>query len=114
MIFKNLKNRIYTTFALLLIVILIFKFNFLLLFFLITFGVLSIIEFFNIIKKITRNKQIQLIQNIAFIIFIFIFCSLFSFFKYTFLKIILFILLFGCIASDIGGLIFGKIFKGPN
>ena len=30
------------------------------------------------------------------------------------LKIILFILLFGCIASDIGGFIFGKIFKGPK
>ena len=30
------------------------------------------------------------------------------------LKIILFTLLFGCIASDIGGFIFGKIFKGPK
>ena len=115
MIVKNLKNRIYTTFALLLIVIIIFKFNFLLLFFLITFGVLSIIEFFNIVKKITRNKLIQLIQNTAFIIFIFIFCTLFfSFSSILSLKIILFILLFGCIASDIGGLIFGKIFKGPK
>ena len=30
------------------------------------------------------------------------------------LKIILFILLIGCIASDIGGFIFGKLFKGPK
>ena len=30
------------------------------------------------------------------------------------LKIILFIFLFGCIASDIGGFIIGKIFKGPK
>ena len=30
------------------------------------------------------------------------------------MKIILFILLLGCIASDIGGYIIGKIFKGPK
>ena len=30
------------------------------------------------------------------------------------LKILLFSLLFGCIASDIGGFVFGKIFKGPK
>ena len=30
------------------------------------------------------------------------------------LKIILYILLLGCIASDIGGYVFGKIFKGPK
>ena len=115
MINKNWKKRIYTTFTLLLLVILIFLSNFLLLFFLITFGALSIIEFFNIIEKITRNKIIKLIQNITFIIFIFIFCSLFfSFSSILHLKIILFILLFGCIASDIGGLIVGKIFKGPK
>jgi phosphatidate cytidylyltransferase len=30
------------------------------------------------------------------------------------LKIILFSLLLGCAASDIGGFIFGKLFKGPK
>ena len=30
------------------------------------------------------------------------------------LKILVFILLFGCVASDIGGFIFGKILKGPK
>jgi len=30
------------------------------------------------------------------------------------LKIILFILLFGCVGSDIGGFLAGKIFKGPR
>ena len=111
----NIKKRIYTAFALLLIVILIFKFNFLLLFFLLTFGVLSTIEFFNITEKIIRNRILKLIQNITFILFIFIFCSLFFFFSSEIhLKIILFILLSGCIASDIGGLITGKILKGPK
>ena len=45
----------------------------------------------------------------------FVFCFLFFLFSsIPKLKIILFILLFGCIASDIGGYIFGKIFKGPK
>ena len=36
------------------------------------------------------------------------------FFNNTLLKYTLSIILFGCIASDIGGFIFGKIFKGPK
>ena len=30
------------------------------------------------------------------------------------LKIILYILLLGCVASDVGGYVFGKIFQGPK
>ena len=30
------------------------------------------------------------------------------------MKKLIFILLFGCVASDLGGFIFGKIFKGPK
>ena len=45
----------------------------------------------------------------------FLFCLLFFYFCQFFqLKIIIFSLLFGCIASDIGGFTFGKIFKGPK
>ena len=40
---------------------------------------------------------------------------MFFFFSHYFqLKIVLFSLLLGCIASDIGGFIFGKLFKGPK
>ena len=35
-------------------------------------------------------------------------------FNNTLLKYTLSIILFGCVASDIGGFIFGKIFKGPK
>jgi phosphatidate cytidylyltransferase len=46
---------------------------------------------------------------------VFIFCSTFFFFSnFLWLKIILFSILFACISSDIGGFIFGKIFKGPK
>ena len=38
----------------------------------------------------------------------------FFFSNLTGLKIMLYILLFGCVASDIGGFVFGKLFKGPK
>ena len=45
----------------------------------------------------------------------FTFCFFFFFLAHFFqLKIILFIILLGCVASDIGGFIFGKYFKGPK
>ena len=112
---KDLKKRVFTSLGLLLILIFIAKIDFLLLFFLIVFGLFSIIEFFNIIKKITKNNFLKFIQNSLFVIFIFFYCYLFFFFSnIPQLKIILFTLLLGCIASDIGGLTFGKIFKGPK
>ena len=40
--------------------------------------------------------------------------NFFFFSNFLQLKIILFTLLFGCIASDMGGYIFGKLFKGPK
>ena len=112
---KDLKKRVFTSLGLLLILIFIAKIDFLLLFFLIVFGLFSIIEFFNIIKKITKNNFLKFIQNSLFVIFIFFYCYLFFFFSnIPQLKIIVFILLLGCIASDIGGLTFGRIFKGPK
>ena len=53
--------------------------------------------------------------SLSFIIFIFLFCLLFLYFLNIYeLKIIIFSILFGCIASDIGGFVFGKLFKGPK
>ena len=78
-------------------------------------GVLSLLEFFNICNKIIKHKSLLIISNSIFIIYISFFCLIFFFFSnFLQLKIILFTLLFGCIASDIGGYIFGKLFKGPK
>ena len=77
MILKDIRKRIFTALVLLLIVTLIIKYDPLLLFFLIIFGIFSIVEFFNIIKKITKKKLLRLIYNLSFIVFIFIYCSLF-------------------------------------
>lgn len=115
MILKNLKDRIYTSLILLTLIYLIFNFNFILVFSLLILGIYSLLEFFNLSKKMFKKKIYLFFSNSIFIIFIFIFCFMFFFFSHIMhLKILLFSLLFGCIASDIGGFVFGKIFKGPK
>ena len=82
---------------------------------LLIFSILSIIEFFNISKKIFIKNSFQIISNILFIFYIFIFSIIFfSLSNFDYLKIILFSLILCCIGSDLGGFIFGKIFKGPK
>ncbi len=115
MITQDIKKRIYTSIVLLFLIFLILKFNYILVFSLIVLGLYSLLEFFNISKNILKNKFYLLIINSLFIVYIFTFCFMFFFFSnFIQFKIILFILLLGCISSDIGGFIVGKIFKGPK
>jgi len=113
--FLNFRNRLITGLALLFLLFIMFASDFFFLYVLIVFSVFSIIEFFNIIKKITKINALQLSINIFFIIFVFTISTLFFLLSSMMqLRIILFILFLGCIASDIGGYVFGKIFKGPK
>ena len=115
MIIKDLKKRIFTSIFLFTMFLLIFKFNLILVFSLLILGVFSLIEFLNITNKIIKNKIYFLISTIFFSIYVFSFCIIFFFFANIIqLKIILFSLLLCCVASDIGGFIFGKILKGPK
>ena len=115
MITANFKRRIFTSLGLLFLVFLIFSYNFILIYSLIILGVLSILEFSQLIKKIFKKNLYLILLNCFFIFFVFIFCFIFIFFSnLLILKLILFIFLVGCIASDIGGFVFGKIFKGPK
>ena len=115
MIIKDLKKRMFTSIFLLTIFLLIFKFNLILVLSLLILGVFSLIEFLNIINKIIKNKIYFLISTIFFSIYVFSFCIIFFLFANIIqLKIILFSLLLCCVASDIGGFIFGKILKGPK
>ena len=115
MISIDLKKRILTSLILLSLILLIFNSNMILIYFLIISGVLSILEFIQLTKKIVLNKLFLFLLNIFFIFYIFIFTYIFFYFSNVpGLKMILFILLMGCIASDIGGYIFGKTFKGPK
>ena len=115
MIFKDLKKRLFTTTALLFLLALIFISDFFFLFSLIVFSIFSIIEFLNINKKIFKSKLKIFTTNIIFIIYIFLFSTLFFLFSNLIhLKIILFIILLGCVASDIGGYVIGRLIKGPK
>ncbi len=113
MISRNLKKRSLTSLSLLFLVLLIFNSSFFLVYALLILGVFSILEFLNISKKLF-SKTICYISNIIFIIFIAIFSLFFFLLSVGQLKIVLFIILFGCIASDIGGFVFGNIIKGPK
>ena len=77
---------------------------------------LIFVEFSRMISIIFSKKKIlQLIINIIFILYLSLFLSIFflgiNFFQ---LKIIFFLILLICVASDIGGIIIGKLFKGPK
>lgn len=112
---ENLKKRLYTSIVLLLSLFLIFKFNSILIYSLIVLSVLSVLEFLQITRKIFQNFFYFTLVNIFFTIYVFSFCLIFVFFSnFIGLKIIFYISLLGCIASDIGGFIFGKTFKGPK
>ncbi len=111
----NFKKRIYTSLFLFILLTLIYMSKFFLVLGLIIVGVVSLLEFFNIIKKLSKNYLISFFANSLFTIYIFLFCYLFFFFvNFYQLKIILFAILLCCIASDIGGYIFGKTLKGPK
>ena len=115
MITNNLKKRIFTSVLLFILLFLIYNFNFFLIYTLIVLGVLSSIEFYNAIDKIIKSKLLTLSMNSIFSIYVSVFCYLFLFFSFNAqLKLILFIILLGCIFSDIGGYLFGKTFGGPK
>ena len=115
MITKDLKKRIYTSLILFLLITLVSSSKAILVFSLIVLSVLSALEFINLTNKIIKNKFYSFVSNLFFIIYIFIFCLFFFYFSNFFhLKVMLFSLLLCCIASDIGGFVFGKTFKGPK
>jgi len=113
---KNLQKRTYTSIILFFLLFLMIVDNHAMAFFLMLIGIFSVLEFFTIILKIfEKNKMKQFFYNIIFIIYIFSFCTYFLILSsFLHLKILIFMVLLTCVASDIGGFIFGKIFKGPK
>ena len=115
MILTNFQKRFFTSIVLLSLIFLIFKFKLILVYFLIILGIFSILEFMDVTKRLSINLFLLYFINFIFIFYVFIFClNFFLFSNLPGLKIILLILLLACVASDIGGFIFGKIFKGPK
>ena len=113
---KNLKKRVYTSISLLLILFLMLINNYIFAYILIIAGIFSIIEFLGISLIIFKKEKIKsFLSNFMFIAYIFFFCSaLLIFSNFVHLKIMIFTIILTCIASDIGGFVFGKIFKGAK
>ena len=115
MISINFKKRFFTSIFLFFLFFLIFNYKFILIFTLLLLGIASVLEFFNMSKKIFKNSNFIFLSNIFFTVYIFLFCTFFFYFSsFIQIKIVLFIILLGCIFSDIGGYVFGKIFKGQK
>ena len=116
MIDANLKKRLITSIILFTVLVLLLNYNFVLLYCIILFGTISILELTNLLKKININTALKFFYVSIFIIYILYF-SLLIFYNLNHekeIKVITVFILLICIFSDIGGLIFGKTFKGPK
>ena len=109
-------KRINTGLILFLLLILMFISKTVYLFVSICVFALSFIEFTKMSKLFLKNKYFkQFLVNCAFALYLFLFLLIFIItLNDIHLKIILFIILLICISSDIGGILFGKVFKGPK
>jgi len=112
----DLKKRITTSIFLLAILFCIFVDRYFLIFTLILISIISIFEFYKInLKMFKTNIVKRYMLNIFFFIYIIIFSTLLFFLivnPNTVLVVIITLLI--CISSDIGGLVFGKLFKGKK
>lgn len=117
---KELTKRIITSLFLLIGVYLMFSYIFLLIILLILVSIISWIEFYGLISKILIKKTIKirflklLIKSLSLI-----YLTLFSFIIFNGItdnnyQLNMLYLILICIFSDIGGLLFGKIFKGKK
>jgi phosphatidate cytidylyltransferase len=113
----ELKKRIITSFFLLSLFFLMYFYSFILILSLIIIALISWIEFNGLISKIfEKNNLNNRIKKIILKIFSLIYLSTFIFFIMINLelKISIFFIISISILSDLGGLIFGKTFKGKK
>ena len=113
---KDLKKRILTSITLFLLLFFAFMNNYVLGYVLIIIALFSILEFLGMTMIILKKYKIRkFFVNSIFIFYIFYFCAVFLTLSFSLsLKILIFIILLTCVASDIGGFAVGKFFKGPR
>ena len=117
---KDLKKRIITSIPLIFLLYLSFYYSYILIISLIGIFLISLIEFQGLISKIFKKKDINesLFKLFAIILFA-IYLTTFSLLIFAEViennsKLNILFLFAICIFSDIGGLIFGRIFKGKK
>ncbi len=113
---SEIYKRINTGLLLFLILVLMFISKIIYLFISIIIFSISFIEFTKLSKLFLKKNYIkQLLINLIFVTYLFFFLLIFIFgLNDIHFKVILFIILLVCISSDIGGILFGRIFKGPK
>ena len=113
---QEMKKRINTGIFLLLLLFIMFINKFVYLYSIIILLSFAFIEFSKLSGKIFIKKTFkQFIFNFLFAIYLLFLMTIFILgINDIHFKIILFIILLICISSDIGGILFGKLFKGPK
>ena len=113
---SEIYKRINTGLILFLLLVLMFISKTIYLFFSLCIFSLSFIEFTKLSRLFLKKKIFkQFLVNSAFAIYLFLFLLIFIFgLNDIHFKIILYIILLICVSSDIGGILFGKILKGPK
>ena len=116
----ELKKRIITSIILISFFYLMFIYEFILLIGLLIFGAIVWIEFTSLMEKIIKLKEItfsmiKFIFQFLCLVYLLIFCVIFwKSFSIEINKVFYFYILSISIVTDIGGLIFGKFFKGKK
>ena len=117
---KELKKRIITSLFLFILLGLVFFYSFILIISLIIISLIAWIEFHGLISRIFIKNTFKInFLKLLFKAISLIYLTLFSFFIFSGIMqdnydLNMFYLFSICIFSDIGGLIFGKIFKGKK
>ena len=113
---SEIYKRINTGLILFFLLVFMFISKTIYLFFSICIFSLSFIEFTKLSKLFLKKKMFkQFFLNSVFATYMFLFLLIFIYgLNDIHFKIILFIILLICISSDIGGILFGKILKGPK
>lgn len=120
MITIELQKRISTSIILIILLILMYQYHYILLSSLIILTILSWVELNILINKVFRiNKLFNRLSKFIISSFGLIYLTFFSFIMFSSFtnsedKILFSFALSLCVASDLGGILFGKVFKGKK
>ena len=117
---KDLLTRLFTSIVLIILLTLSFNYPYILIVLLIVFSFISWIEFRGLISKIFRKKNFKTnfyrksLYGLSLVYLTIFSATTFSGISQDNYKMTMLYLFAICIFSDIGGLLFGKIFKGKK
>ena len=118
---SNLKKRVATSILLVALLIAMFFYSYIMIVFLIIIAIISWIEFYALISKIIKknylkDKLTRFFYKVLSLLYlsglVYLILAIES--EYSYLKIYLLYSVLVAIMSDIGGLVFGKTFKGKK